>query len=67
MIEYEQISPNVINVIGVYECDVRLKLRTICTDFDEPLFDGVNAEELEQIAAKMKELQEVKSEKNDNN
>jgi len=58
MIEYEQISPNVIRVIGVYEGDIRLKLGCIYTeDFDEPLFDGVSAEELEQITAKMKELQ----------
>lgn len=56
MIEYEQTSPDVIQVNGVYEGDIRLKLGCIYTDFDEPLFDGVSAEELEQIAEKMKDL-----------
>lgn len=60
MVEFKQISPDVIQVTGVYEGDIRLKLGCIYTDFDEPLFDGVSAEELEQIAAKMKELVEGK-------
>lgn len=60
MIEYEQISPNVIQVNGVYEGNIHLKLGCIYTEFHEPLFNGVKAEELEQIAAKMRELAEGK-------
>ena len=57
MIEFKQISHDVIEVVGVYG-EVSIKLGCIYTeDYEEPLFEGLLTVELEQILAKMKEIE----------